>query len=71
MQLASGRANPILPPTTVPGFSPVEAEVGNLQPTTHHRVPFRAWKVRVPQRNLTNEQSGDSGLGRGALHAEV
>lgn len=55
MQLVSGKANPILPPTTVPGFSPVEAEVGNLQPTTHHRVPFRAWKVRVPQRNLTNE----------------
>ena len=55
MQLVSGRANPILPPTTVPGFSPVEAEVGNLQPATHHRVPFRAWKVRVPQRNLTNE----------------
>ena len=53
------------------GFSPVEVELGNLQPTTHHRVPIRAWKVRVPQRNLTNEWSGDSRLGRGALHTEI
>ena len=45
----------------------MEVELGNLQPTTHHRVPIRAWKVRVPQRNLTNEWSGDSRLGRGAL----
>ena len=71
MQLVSDRANPILPPTMVPGFSPVEVELGNLQPTTHHRVPIRAWKVRVPQRNLTNEWSGDSSLDRGALHAEI
>lgn len=42
-----------------------EAEVGNLQPTTSLQGPFRAWKVRVPQRNLTiNEQSGDSGSGQ-------